>query len=1066
MQSIRFVLGPLLTCAALTILAASLSAGEKGYPITPIAEIKGHGPVDFAKEVMPILRKNCWACHGHVKPKADLNLENPPEIRKGGESGLAVTPGKGMESLLIKVCSGRDENSYMPPGKNNVGAVPLTPEQLGLIKLWIDQGALGDASAGLENLVWRPLPSGLNPILAVDVTGDGQTAACSRANQIYLYSVPLGQLSARLSDPALAKDGLGNAADRDFVESLAFSPDGTLLASGGYRCVKFWRRQAPAEIGSCNDPKAKAAAVKCAAVHTASHRIAKGMADGRVEIWEVDTAKLLLSFTAHSAAVNGLAFSGDGALLISGSADGLIRIWNAGDGALKGEIFSTVPVNAVAFHDESRQLVSGGAENVIRVWRLPLNFDYESISVRELKGHGNAVNALEFINGGKQLLSGSADGSMIQWNFADGGQARKFDLGGTVSAFAARPDFKRFATVGGPRAKVWNAENGQGQGEAKGDRIAYETKAAAERDAAFYKGEVDYNKTALQNAEKDQKGAVEALKKAVEAKAAAIKDADAKAEALKKATPEKDTTKKTADEAAAALKKAAESKDAAVKAANDAAAEAKAAVEKAAALKKAFDKSAEAKGAAEKALQELQAKANGADAAAKPAPDMLKAAESKFESAKLAFERDMAMHAMAEKAAQEADAKTKSAAEARGAAEKALTDAGAKNTDASTKFKAAEKKFGDADAASKNAMLARDVATQTNERAEGTLKKLDADLIQFKSALADNETLLKQSGEKVDAANKAATASEKALFAAACSPSGACFAMAGDGGLVSLISAENARVGECIRTKFEHVSALKFLDENRLLIAGNIGCVVWNVAVEWKLERTIGTNSGDSPLAGRVMALQFSPDGKWLATGSGVPSRSGEVKLWNVADGTLVREFKDAHSDTVFGLAFTSNGKLLASCAADRFIRVFDATNGKLVRTFEGHTDHVMSVSWKRDGRVLASAGADKTVKYWDALTGEQKLNVENRFRKEVTAVRYMPGQNLILAAGADNSLKLLREDNGNDARNFGNDKGFIQAAAITADGKIVLAGGDDSVLRAWDSNDGKLLAAFEPPKP
>ncbi|HLX64336.1 MAG TPA: c-type cytochrome domain-containing protein [Planctomycetota bacterium] len=1065
MQSIRSPKCRLLTCAALAILAATLSAAEKGYPITPIAELKGHGPVDFAKEVLPILRKNCLACHGHVKPKADLILENPPSIRKGGESGLAVVPGKGAESLLIKVSSGRDADSYMPPGKNNVGAVPLTPEQLGLIKLWIDQGALGDANAGVEKVVWRALPSGLNPILAVDVTGDGQTAACSRANQVYLYSLPLGQLSARLADPALTKDGLGNAADRDFVESLSFSPDGNLLASGGYRCVKIWRRQPPAELGNLNDPKAKPSQVKCVALHAPPHRAAKGMADGRVEIWDVDTAKLLLSFNAHSAAVNGLAFSADGALLISGSADGLIRIWNASDGALRGEIFSPVPVNAVAFHEETRQIVSAGAENSIRVWRMPLNFDYEALSVREIKGHGNAVNALEFINGGKQLLSGSADGSMIQWNFADGGQARKFDLGGTVSAFAARPDFKRFATAGAARAKVWNAENGQGQGEAKGDRIAYETKAAAERDAAFYKGEVDYNKTALQNAEKDQKAAVEALKKAVDAKAAAIKDAETKAEALKKATPEKDAAKKVADEMAAALKKAAEAKDAAVKAATDAAAEAKAAAEKSAALKKAFDKSAEAKATAEKALQELQAKANGADAAAKPTPDALKAAQSQFDAAKLAFERDMAMHAMAEKAAQEADAKSKSAAEARGAAEKAAADATAKNTDAANKFKAAERTFNEAFDANKNAMLARDVASQTNERAEATLKKLDGDLAQFKAALAENETLLKQSGEKVEAANKAAAASEKPLFAAACAPSGAFFAIAGEGGLVSFVSTENAKAGECLRTKIESISALKFLDDNRLLIAGNNGCIVWSVNAEWKLLRIIGTNSDDSPLAGRVMALQFSPDGKWLATGSGVPSRSGEVKLWNVNDGTLVREFKDAHSDTVFGLAFTSNGKLLASCSADRFIRVFDAASGKLVRTFEGHTDHVMSVSWKRDGRILASAGADKTVKFWDAITGEQKFNVENRFRKEVTSVHYMPGQNLILAAGADNSLKLLREDNGNDARNFGNDKGFIQSAAVTADGKTVLAGGDDSVLRAWDSNDGKLLGAFEAPK-
>src|ERR1043165_2421739 len=113
---------------------ATVFSGEKGFPITPIAELKGHGPVDFGKEVLPILRKNCIACHGQVKPKADLNLETPAAIRKGGESGPAIVPSKGMESLLIKVASGRDENSYMPPGKNNVGALALTSEEIGLVR--------------------------------------------------------------------------------------------------------------------------------------------------------------------------------------------------------------------------------------------------------------------------------------------------------------------------------------------------------------------------------------------------------------------------------------------------------------------------------------------------------------------------------------------------------------------------------------------------------------------------------------------------------------------------------------------------------------------------------------------------------------------------------------------------------------------------------------------------------------------------------------------------------------------------------------------------------------------
>src|SRR6185503_15181961 len=123
-------------------------------------------------------------------------------------------------------------------------ASDLTPEELGLIKLWIDQGAKGEVH-GTGPIVWQPLPEGLNPIYAVALTSDGQFAACARANQIFVYHIPSKQLVTRLSDAQLVKTGLygkPGVAHRDLVHSLAFRPDGDLLASGGYREVKFWRR--------------------------------------------------------------------------------------------------------------------------------------------------------------------------------------------------------------------------------------------------------------------------------------------------------------------------------------------------------------------------------------------------------------------------------------------------------------------------------------------------------------------------------------------------------------------------------------------------------------------------------------------------------------------------------------------------------------------------------------------------------------------------------------------------------------------------------------------------------
>src|SRR6185503_19098476 len=159
----------------------------------------------------------------------------------------------------------------------------------------------------------------------------------------------------------------------------------------------------------------------------------------------------------------------------------------------------------------------------------------------------------------------------------------------------------------------------------------------------------------------------------------------------------------------------------------------------------------------------------------------------------------------------------------------------------------------------------------------------------------------------------------------------------------------------------------------------------------WKLERQIGDGSEKSPVADRVLALDFSANGKLLATGGGVPSRSGELKIWKVADGSLVKEIKDAHSDTVFSIRFSPNQKHLASGAADKLMKVLEVESGKFVRSFEGHTHHVLNVSWMRHGRTLASGGADSAIKVWDFESGEQKKTIGGA-QREITAFQFLDG--------------------------------------------------------------------------
>ncbi len=201
--------------------------------------------------------------------------------------------------------------------------------------------------------------------------------------------------------------------------------------------------------------------------------------------------------------------------------------------------------------------------------------------------------------------------------------------------------------------------------------------------------------------------------------------------------------------------------------------------------------------------------------------------------------------------------------------------------------------------------------------------------------------------------------------------------------------------------------------------------------------------------------MAFSPDGLLLATGSGQPSRSGEVKLWSVAQSKLVQNIEDAHSDTVLGLEFSPNGKYLASAAADRLVKVFSSADGALVRVFEGHTHYVLDVAWRADGHLLASCGADNVIKLWDFATGEQKETIGD-FEKEMTSISFVGTGDILLTSSGDQLVRL-------GERPLRGAEDFLYTSAASADGQSIIAGGEDGILRIWRA-DGTLLHALALP--
>ena len=131
--------------AALACGLAAYGAGETGKTKVDLSKLPPPAAkegVTFATDIKPIFEKSCVKCHGAEKPKARLRLDSLEATLKGSEHGKVIQPGKSTDSkLVLNVAHLGDEDDYMPPPDNKAKIPPLTAEQIGLIRAWIDQGA-------------------------------------------------------------------------------------------------------------------------------------------------------------------------------------------------------------------------------------------------------------------------------------------------------------------------------------------------------------------------------------------------------------------------------------------------------------------------------------------------------------------------------------------------------------------------------------------------------------------------------------------------------------------------------------------------------------------------------------------------------------------------------------------------------------------------------------------------------------------------------------------------------------------------------------------------------------
>jgi eukaryotic-like serine/threonine-protein kinase len=200
-----------------------------------------------------------------------------------------------------------------------------------------------------------------------------------------------------------------------------------------------------------------------------------------------------------------------------------------------------------------------------------------------------------------------------------------------------------------------------------------------------------------------------------------------------------------------------------------------------------------------------------------------------------------------------------------------------------------------------------------------------------------------------------------------------------------------------------------------------------------------------------VTRVQFSPDGRWLASAA----EDHTVKIWDPSSGEEKRTLR-GHDGGVRSIAVSPNGKRLASAGSDGTIKVWSTDTWEVHTTLTGHAGAVLAVAFDGAGRRLASGGADKTVRIWDAIEGKD-LHVPGRHEDSVTAISFSPTGDVLASGSLDETVKIWSIETGECMETL-QCQGATRGVAFSPDGARLATSSDDYLVRVWNTSDWKEM--------